>query len=65
MTTFHGVKSERMEINGGIPQGSKLGPIAFIIKINQLPSSTNWNSVNAIAETMKTRSRLVYNRLKR
>jgi hypothetical protein len=42
ITSHHGVKSERMEINGGVPQGSKLGPIAFIIKINQLPSVTNW-----------------------
>jgi hypothetical protein len=44
ITSHHCVKSERMEINGGIPQGSKLGPIAFIIKINQLPSVTNWES---------------------
>ena len=49
MTTVHGVSTERMEIDGDIPQGSKLGPIAFIIKINQLPSSTNCNS----AETTK------------
>ena len=44
MTSYHGVKSERMEINGGVPRGSKLGPIAFIIKINQLPSVTKWES---------------------
>jgi hypothetical protein len=42
ITSHHSVKSERMEINGGVPQGSKLGPIAFIIKTNQLPSVTNW-----------------------
>jgi hypothetical protein len=44
MTSHHGVKSERMEINRGVPQGSKLGSVAFIIKINQLPSITNWKS---------------------
>jgi hypothetical protein len=33
-----------MEINGDVPQGSKLGPIAFIITINQLPSVTDLES---------------------
>jgi hypothetical protein len=46
MTSHHGLKSERMEINGGVHEGSKLGPIAFIIKINQLPSVTNWETTN-------------------
>jgi hypothetical protein len=34
--TFRNHKSERKSIKGGIAQGSKLGPLAFIIKINQL-----------------------------
>ena len=31
-------ESEYQYVNGGVPQGSKVGPIAFIIQINQLPS---------------------------
>ena len=36
MCTFRNQKSECKSIKGGIPQGSKLGTFAFIIKINQL-----------------------------
>ena len=39
MCTFRNQRSECKSIKGGIPQGSKLGPLAFIIKINQ---STNF-----------------------
>ena len=38
-TTFGKDESECEYVNGGVPQGSKVGPIAFIIKISQLPSS--------------------------
>ena len=40
---YRGAKSERMITHGGIPQGSKLGLIAFIIKVNDLPAATNWD----------------------
>ena len=38
---MQGVKSEGMITNGGMPQASKVGPIAFIIKINDLSSHQN------------------------
>ena len=38
---MHGVKSKGMITNGGMPQASKVGPIAFIIKINDLSSLQN------------------------
>ena len=36
MCTFRNQKSECKSITGGIPQGSKLGPLAFVIRNNQL-----------------------------
>ena len=35
-----------MMTHGGITQGSKQGPIAFVIKINNLPSAANWDPNN-------------------
>ena len=36
-TSFQGEQFELMRINGGIPLGSKLGRIAFLLKVNRLP----------------------------
>ena len=37
-TQFGKEASDFVNVTGGLPQSSKLGPIAFVIKINMLPS---------------------------
>ena len=37
-TQFGKEASDFVIVIGGVPQGSKLGPIVFVIKINMLPS---------------------------
>ena len=37
-TQFGKEASDFVIVTGGVPQSSKLGPIAFVIKINMLPS---------------------------
>ena len=45
-TKFDGVVSGFKNINAGVPQGSKVGPLAFVAKITNLPdiASTDKNS---------------------
>ena len=54
MCPFRNQKSECKSINGGIPQGSKLGPLAFIININHIANvvETTNDDQNARSDQM-------------
>ena len=49
-TTVHGISSEFLPIQSGIPQGSILGPLLFIMHINDLPLVLKKCKINMYAD---------------
>ncbi|MEM7163782.1 MAG: reverse transcriptase family protein, partial [Bacteroidota bacterium] len=50
---LNGVKSTLLEIFSGVPQGSLLGPILFLIFIKNIRSSINFSEVSLFADDAK------------
>lgn len=50
-TTFQGEESNLKRIYGGVPQGTKLGPISFILKLNDLSMISRPDNDAPLSET--------------